>query len=330
MERPSSLPLSVNLMPNSPILDVVDLGVLAEQLGYRRCWVYDEGLYTRDVYVTLAALALATKEILIGPGITNPYVRHPGVTAAAVATLDELSESRAFVGIGAGGGLTLDPLGIQRQNPVMALSEMVKASRGLFRGETVDLDGTAFSFRSASLEFGRSDIEIFLAGRGPLVTKLGGQVADGFYLSYIHKSLLKKHINNLRTVTKKQPFTVIYSTMVVTSESEMAEARAALSFRLVDSPPEVKDLIGMTDADTELIRDSLRSGGPVAAAAYVPEAWVDQFAIVGSEKEAGIELRKTLIDNGISEFQLPLSKVKGARSLLERTAAMFEGDWEDF
>ena len=134
MERSSSLPLSVNLMPNSPVLDVVDLGVLAEQLGYRRCWVYDEGLHTRDVYVTLTAVALATEKILIGPGITNPYVRHPGVTAAAVATLDELSGSRAFVGIGAGGGLTLDPLGIQRQNPVRALSEMVKASRGLFRG----------------------------------------------------------------------------------------------------------------------------------------------------------------------------------------------------
>ena len=77
-----TLPLSVNLMPKGPVAEVADLAVLAERLGYRRCWVYDEGLITRDVYVTLTAIALATKRILLGPGITNPCVRHPGVAAA--------------------------------------------------------------------------------------------------------------------------------------------------------------------------------------------------------------------------------------------------------
>ena len=59
-------------MPKGPVAEVADLAVLAEWLGYSRCWVYDEGLVTRDVYVTLAAIALATEKILLGPGITNP------------------------------------------------------------------------------------------------------------------------------------------------------------------------------------------------------------------------------------------------------------------
>ena len=37
-----TLPLSVNLMPKGPVAEVVDLAVIAEGLGYRRCWVYDE------------------------------------------------------------------------------------------------------------------------------------------------------------------------------------------------------------------------------------------------------------------------------------------------
>ena len=119
-------------MPKGPVAEVADLAVLAERLGYRRCWVYDEGLVTRDVYVTLTAIALATEKILLGPGITNPYVRHPGVTAAAVATIDELSGGRAFVGLGAGGVLTLDPLGIDRRRPVATVSHMVSALRDLF------------------------------------------------------------------------------------------------------------------------------------------------------------------------------------------------------
>ena len=76
------IPLSVNLMPEGPIGQVVELARLAEASGYRRCWVYDEGVHTRDVYVTLAAIAGATERVGLGPGITNPYVRHPGATAS--------------------------------------------------------------------------------------------------------------------------------------------------------------------------------------------------------------------------------------------------------
>ncbi|HAQ23794.1 MAG TPA: 5,10-methylenetetrahydromethanopterin reductase, partial [Acidimicrobiaceae bacterium] len=40
-----------------------------------RCWVYDEGLATRDLYVTMTAIAQATNRLEIGPGITNAYSR---------------------------------------------------------------------------------------------------------------------------------------------------------------------------------------------------------------------------------------------------------------
>ena len=59
---------------------------------------------------------LSTDAMEIGPGITNPYTRHPAQTAAAIASLDEVSQGRAFLGIGAGGSLTLDPLGIAGDN----------------------------------------------------------------------------------------------------------------------------------------------------------------------------------------------------------------------
>ena len=91
-------PVSVNLMPTAKIETIVELAQLSEKLGYRRCWVYDEGLHTRDVFVTLTAIAIATEKIFLGPGITNPYVRHPGITAAAIASLDEISAGRAFMG----------------------------------------------------------------------------------------------------------------------------------------------------------------------------------------------------------------------------------------
>ncbi|MGA0325201.1 MAG: hypothetical protein ACO3M7_10005, partial [Ilumatobacteraceae bacterium] len=48
---------SVNLMAKAPVGEIVKLAVLAEQMGYDRCWLFDEGVMTRDVFVTLAAIA---------------------------------------------------------------------------------------------------------------------------------------------------------------------------------------------------------------------------------------------------------------------------------
>lgn len=317
-----TLPLSVNLMPGAPVPELVELAALAESVGCSRCWVADEGIVTRDVYVTLTAIAVGTGRIGLGPGITNPYVRHPGATAAAVATLDELSGGRAFVGIGAGGGLTLGPLAIERDRPLTAVREMVATLRRLFAGEVVDHVGHAFSFRGARLAYARPGIEIVLAGRGPRMSALAGEMADGFSLSYIHKDLLGEHVRALRSAAADRPFRLGYSTMLVTSDAEIDEARAQLSFRLVDSPPAVKDRIGMTGADTARIRDALAAGGPRQAARHVRDEWLEAFVIAGSPAGCAAELRRILTDNGIDEFQLPVLETAGAAARIERTAAM--------
>ncbi|MFV2038814.1 MAG: LLM class flavin-dependent oxidoreductase [Acidimicrobiales bacterium] len=313
---------SVNLMPTAPVVDLVELAVLAEQLGAKRCWVYDEGLLTRDVYVALTAIASATGNLLIGPGITNPYVRHPGATAAAIATLDEFSRGRAFLGLGAGGGLTLDPLRIDRVRPLTAVREMMEALRRLFAGATVDVDGAVFGFRDARLGYARPDIEVFLAGRGPRMIQLGGKMADGFNLSYIHKELLGDHVAALKEAAGDRRFTVTYTTMVATSDAEIEDARAALSYRLVDSPPHVKERLGLTSGDIDSIRDALATGGPTAAGAWVKPEWVPQFVLVGSAAECVRELAKLMEDNDIDEFQLPVLDIATGAEMIERIAKL--------
>lgn len=312
-------------MPEAPVADLVELAALAERLGARRCWVYDEGLVTRDVYVALTAIAAGTEQLLIGPGITNPYVRHPGATAAAIATLDEFSGGRAFLGLGAGGGLTLDPLGIDRVRPLTAVREMIQALRRLFGGETVNLDGSAFSFKDARLTYARPDIEIMLAGRGPKMTELGGTLADGFNLSYIHKELLGGHVAALRKAANGRRFAVTYSTMIATTDLAFQEARSALSYRLVDSPPDVKERIDMTPADVDAIRGALVTGGPAAAAAFVKPEWVPQFVIAGSAEDCAAELTRLLTDNDIDEFQVPVLDINTGAEIIERASAMLGG-----
>ena len=250
-------------------------------------------------------------------------MRHPGITASAIASLDEVSNGRSFIGLGAGGGLTLNPLGIERLKPVTTVSETVVALRGLFSGERVDLEGNEFSLKSASLNYGRENIEIFLAGRGKRMTQLGAELGDGFYLSYINKDFLPGHLKSLRNAAKRDPFKIVYSTMIVSSQKEFEEARAALSFRLVDSPQEVKDYIGMTEEINSQIKTALSEGGPANAAKYVPSEWVEQFVITGSSSEASEELINLFDKNGIDEFQLPIGNPEEAEKVISRTSKMF-------
>ena len=82
---------------------------IAEELGYRRAWLYDSPALYPDVWMILADSAKRTSRIEIGPGVAIPSLRHPMVTAAAIATLVDLAPGRVNVAIGSGftGRLTL-------------------------------------------------------------------------------------------------------------------------------------------------------------------------------------------------------------------------------
>lgn len=312
---------SVNLIPEAPAVVIRDLAVEAERLGFDRCLVYDEGLATRDVYATLTAIALATERMAIGPGITNAYTRHPAQTAAAIATLDELSGNRAFLGIGAGGSLTLDPLALSRVRPVETVRQTISACRRLFAGEIVDLDAPTFAMRSAHLDFARADLPIWLAGRGPLMLDLGGAAADGVILDFVHKPSLGNYVGQIWSGAKRtgnEP-EICYSTMIVTDDQTLETVRPHMTYRLVDSPELVQEAIGMSPDDADRIRSALPEG-LAAAARYVPDEWVLPFVISGTVEQCAAELVELTTVHGIDEFMIPVFDVHTGAALLEIAA----------
>src|SRR5574342_464283 len=96
----------------------VQLAKLAEDLGYENFWVGDSHMIWRELYVLLGAIAVTTKRLRIGPGVTHPEIRHLTVTASAMATLNELSEGRALLGMGVGAtgpeNIGLNPVTVER------------------------------------------------------------------------------------------------------------------------------------------------------------------------------------------------------------------------
>src|SRR5690348_7507963 len=89
------------MLGDAPVRTVVERARLAETVGYGTVWLADERFY-REVYSCLAHIAAHTSKVLLGPCVTDPFSRHPALTAMAIATLDEISGQRAILGIGAG------------------------------------------------------------------------------------------------------------------------------------------------------------------------------------------------------------------------------------
>ena len=171
--------LELLMLGNVPVAQMVERAKLAEANGYDALWVADERFY-REVYSTLAIIAQHTRRVKLGTCVTDPFARHPALTAMAIATLDEICDKRAILGIGAGISGFVE-LGVERKKPAVAIREAIEVVRALLKGESVDFHGDVVSFNNGKLSFKpvRADIPVYVASNGPLGQRMTGGIADG-------------------------------------------------------------------------------------------------------------------------------------------------------
>lgn len=110
----------------------------AEAAGFDGMTVVDSQNLSGDPYVALALAAKQTEHLLLGTGVTNPYTRHPAVTASSIATVQGESGGRAVLGIGRGDS-ALAHLG-RAPVPVGKFEDYLRRVQGYLRGEDVEFE----------------------------------------------------------------------------------------------------------------------------------------------------------------------------------------------
>lgn len=144
-----------------------------EEIGVDRIGVPDtQASQYRECYVTLTHLFAHTEHVVAGPLVSNPVTRHPAVTAAAIASADEVSGGRANITLATGDtgvfNLGLRPAKLaQLEEYVLVLRELFDTGKATWHGNTM------------KLKWVERPVPIHIAADGPRALRLAGRVADG-------------------------------------------------------------------------------------------------------------------------------------------------------
>lgn len=256
------------ILPKLSFQEFVGLGQKCEQNGLS-LWVPDER-FLRDVFVSLSALATQTRTSTLGTGATDPFIRHPLLTATAMASLDDLSGGRAILGIGAGIS-GFDALGIKRTSPAKAVRDAIELSRRFWAGEAVTSSNFAPA-NSASLGFKAREIPIFVTGRGPMILSLGGEMADGVIIGHFTSDrglgFAQGHVEaglKKRSPDRKRPEIVVWAYTSVSKDGDAARAAVKPAIgRTIASTREALQILG--EDGTRLLEELDRFGYSRSAA----------------------------------------------------------------
>lgn len=306
----------VGLFGELPLAQISAAAAEIESIGYDDLWFGDERFY-RDVYVCLAQIANVTKNLGLGISVTNPYSRHPALTAVAAATVDELSGHRLRLGIGAGGS-NHGPLGIKRPMPRTAIQEMTQVVRDLWGGGEVTFHGKVIQLEAGKLDFqpSRADIPIYIAARGPETLKLAGQIGQGAIIGALSSAegmaYAMRQISQGAAEKGRKLDEIDVVAWIYTSISDDPDgARAAVSRLVVNSLQNSRAILGQIGVELpsdlqEFFERTRWSQAPAVvdeAAKLLPQGIVDQFSLTGTVPQVARKL-ESLLESGVKEVAI--------------------------
>ena len=184
--------LGVVLQTTPPSARVVDLAKTAETYGFSHVWTFDSHILWQEPYVIHSRILAETRNITVGPMVTNPATRDWTVTASTYATLNEMYGNRTVCGIGRGDSAVRVTNGAP--TTLKTLREAVHVIRELANGRSVDYNGSELRFPWAS----KSRCEVWVAAYGPKALALTGEIGDGFILQLADPSIVEWTIKAVR------------------------------------------------------------------------------------------------------------------------------------
>jgi len=178
--------LEADLKPS----EIKDLGLLAEEYGFRAIWAQNYAR-ARDAFMSLVPLAEASKKIGVGVVIVSPYEMHPLKIANATLTLNEFCGGRALVTIGAGGEWP-GVMNVAYGKRVKGAREAIEIVKRSITAPAVNYEGDVYHARGFAAPWHHEAPPLIYDGAsGPQMLRMAAAVADGVMMSDVHPEMLE-------------------------------------------------------------------------------------------------------------------------------------------
>ena len=284
--------------PGTNPRDLIALAQEAERLGYDSAWAAEA--WGTDAVTVLSWLAATTSRIKLGSAILQMPARTPAATAMTAATLDLMSGGRFVLGLGTSGPQVVEGWhGQPWGKPLTRTREYVELVRAALRREALELHGEEYDVPYSGagatglgkplklmLRPLRREIPIYLAALAPKNVRLAFEIADGWLPIYFSPEKARATFG----FAEAEGFDVAPSVQVVVTD-DLAAGRDA-----------IRQILGLYiggmgarganfynalvrrygyEAEAERIQELYLEGKQREAIAAVPDALVDEVALVG-------------------------------------------------
>jgi F420-dependent oxidoreductase-like protein len=302
-------------------------------------------VYGTDALTPLTWIAAHTQRIQLGTGILQMTARAPAMVAMSAATLDLMSGGRMLLGLGVSGPQVVEGWhGVAYGKPLERTREYVEIVNAVLKreqplehhGEHYDIPLRGGTGLGKPLKLivhpVRSHIPIYIAAIGPKNIALAAEIADGwlpiFYSperSHIFKNALDEGFTRADGGKSLANFDISPSVSVVVGD-DIDQCRAPLKAGLAlyiggmgargrNFYNDLAKRYGYEDAAVK-IQDLYLGGKREEAAAAVPDALVDEVALVGPRER----IRERLAawqTSGITTLRVSTNNVDTLRMMAE-------------
>lgn len=304
-----------------PLTHVTECLRVAEQAGFEHAWFGDSHLIWHETGPYLTAAALATSRLRIGPLVANPVTRHPTVVASAAATLAQLFDGRAVLGLGRGDSAVrtvgLAPMGVEE------FGRTLRVIRELCRGEEVRLDGGP-----VRLSWLTRTVPVLVAAYGPRVLRLAGELADGIVLQLASPGVAAWAVGHARAGAEAAGRHGRELEVVAAAPTYLSNDRAHALARVRGFPAtvsnHVRDLLRRYQPD-ELPADLVAGMGHIEGYDYrrhghhdaphtraVTDEMAERLTLIGTPDDCRRKIAR-LVEAGVTQVCLYLSVVEPER-----------------
>ena len=310
--------IAMGIGRREPFERVANLARTAEDLGFDGFWLQDNPLTTKDPYIGLAIAAQSTSKITLGPAVSNPLIRHHTVIVNSIASLDQLGEGRAILGMGNGGPALVVAFG-RKPRKVADFREDIKVIRSLLSGDGASSPNGS-TYRVASVN---KQVPVYVAARGPRVLRLGGELADGVLIAGpAQPEVLRKKMEIVREGAREagRPPTDVKINLLVNMAVDADVAKAMDTVRpfavgaIIEAAKPGDEVPPQFEHVFRKIHDGHDSSTHLAAGSadrdLIPDELANYIAIAGNEETCRERLRSIA---AIGADQITLTLMSGGR-----------------